>query len=256
MALFWAELKRSWTEFVRYPAEAIGGVLITTIVFYGLFLSARYMAGPTIQFGDRLDVVVVGYVLWTLTLFIISDISLNLQSEAQTGTLEQIFLSPLGPSRVFLTRALAGLTIRITLIAVILTALILVTGSQLQFPLLLVLPLTTTLLAGYGLAFLMGSCALLFKRVQQLLGLFQFGLLLVLALPVETWAAPWKLLGWMLPMLPSAGLLRDLMARGTGLDWGIFALAVINGVVYFTLGMLAFNWAQRQAKRRGSLGSY
>ncbi|MEO0407367.1 MAG: ABC transporter permease, partial [Cyanobacteria bacterium P01_A01_bin.135] len=210
MALFWAELKRSWTEFIRYPAEAVGGVVIITIVFYGLFLSARYMAGPAIQFGDRLDIVVVGYVLWTLTLFTINDISLTLQAEAQTGTLEQIFLSPYGPFRVFLTRALAGLTIRITLISVILGILIGVTGSSLQFPPLLVLPLVSTLMAGYGLAFMMGSCALLFKRVQQLLGLFQFGLLFVLALPVETWSGPWSLVGWLLPMLPSAGLLRDL----------------------------------------------
>ncbi|MEO0407235.1 MAG: ABC transporter permease, partial [Cyanobacteria bacterium P01_A01_bin.135] len=93
-------------------------------------------------------------------------------------------------------------------------------------------------------------------RVQQLLGLFQFGLLFVLALPVETWSGPWSLVGWLLPMLPSAGLLRDLMARGAGLDWGEFALALMNGALYFALGLLAFGWAQRQAKRRGSLGSY
>lgn len=256
MELFWAELKRSWTEFIRYPAEAIGGIIITTIVFYGLFLSARYMAGPAMQFGDRLDAVVVGYVLWTLTLFIISDISLNLQSEAQTGTLEQIFLSPFGPSRIFLVRALAGLTIRLTLITAILLILMGITGSRLQFPPALLLPLITNLMAGYGLAFIMGACALLFKRVQQLLGLFQFALLFVLATPIETWSTQLRVLGWMLPMIPSAGLLRDLMARGEALDWGVFALALANGTLYFALGMLVFRWAERQAKRRGMLGTY
>ncbi|MGF1514425.1 MAG: ABC transporter permease [Elainellaceae cyanobacterium] len=261
MKLFWvelfrAELKRSWTELIRYPAEAIGGIVIITIVFYGLFLSARYMAGPAMQFGDRLDAVVVGYVLWTLTLFIISDISLNLQSEAQTGTLEQIFLSPFGASRIFLVRALASLTIRLTLITTILLILMGITGSRLQFPPTLVLPLVTILMAGYGLAFMMGACALLFKRVQQLLGLFQFGLLFLLATPVETWSTQLKLLGWMLPMIPSAGLLRGLMARGEALDLSVFALALVNGGVYFTLGMTIFRWAEQQAKRRGLLGSY
>ncbi|NEQ25246.1 MAG: ABC transporter permease, partial [Microcoleus sp. SIO2G3] len=41
--LFLAELRRSWIQFIRYPTEAIGGVVITTSIFYGLFLSARYI---------------------------------------------------------------------------------------------------------------------------------------------------------------------------------------------------------------------
>ena len=106
--LFLAEFRRSWIQFTRYSTEAIGGVFITTVIFYGLFLSARYIAGPSLQFGNRLDAIVVGYVLWTLVLFIMGDIAGGLQNEAQTGTLEQLFLSPFGAPRVFLVRALAG----------------------------------------------------------------------------------------------------------------------------------------------------
>jgi ABC-2 type transport system permease protein len=50
-------------------------------VFYGLFVSAQYIAGPGFAFGDRLDAVVVGYVVWTLILFINNDIAINLQLE-------------------------------------------------------------------------------------------------------------------------------------------------------------------------------
>lgn len=254
--LFFAELKRSWIEFIRYPIEAFGGILITTIVFYGLFLSARYMAGPAMQFGDRLDAVVVGYVLWTLTLFIINDISLNLQFEAQTGTLEQIFLTPYGASQVFLIRAIASLTIRLSLIVTILLILMGLTGSRLQFPPTLFFPLATVILSGYGLAFTMGACALVFKRVQQLLGLFQFVLLFVLATPVESGSGVTRWLGNLLPMVPSAGLLRNLMARGEALDFPTLAIAIANGVGYFWLGLTVFRWAERQAKRRGLLGGY
>jgi ABC-2 type transport system permease protein len=62
MKLLLAELKRSWTMLRRYGAETIGGIVATTVVFYGLFLSAKYVAGE-VQFGDRLDAIVVGYVL-------------------------------------------------------------------------------------------------------------------------------------------------------------------------------------------------
>ena len=94
MNLLIGELKRTWIQTRRYPAEIIGGVVILTAVFYGIFVSTQYMAGPTGAVGERLDTVVVGYVIWTLVLYIVNDIANNLQLEAQTGTLEQVFLSP------------------------------------------------------------------------------------------------------------------------------------------------------------------
>ncbi len=250
--LFWAELKRNWIQFVRYPVEAISGVVITTLIFYGLFLSARYIAGPNLQFGNRLDSIVVGYVLWTLVIFIVNDIAIGLQIEAQTGTLEQVFLSPFGGLQVFIARALASLTLRLVLMGVVLLLILLLTGSRLSFPPSLLLPLATVCLGAYGLAFAMGALALLFKRIQSLLGLSQFFLLFLLGVPAED-----SLQGLaLLPMTPGAGMLRDLMARGQGFDLGLFALALGNGVGYFALGLLVFGWAERLAKRQGLLSGY
>lgn len=254
--LFLAEFKRSWIQFTRYSTEAIGGIIIITAVFYGLFVSARYIAGPNLQFGDRLDTIIVGYVLWTLVIFIMTDIAGNLQSEAQTGTLEQIFLSPFSAPKVFLIRALAGLMLQLLILSSILLSIIALTKSQLSFPPSLLLPLLTVLLGAYGLAFTMGSLALLLKRVQQLLGIFQFALLSLLTVPTETWTGPLRLVGLLLPMMPGAGLLRNLMARGQILDPITFAIALVNGAAYFTLGLFLFRWAEKETKRRGRLGGY
>lgn len=256
LELFLAELKRSWIQFTRYSTEAISGVIVTTAVFYGLFLSARYIAGPSLQFGDRLEAIIIGYVLWTLVLFIMADIAGSLQNEAQTGTLEQLFLSPFSAPQVFLTRALASLTLQLTLILTILLIIITLTKSQLSFPPSLLLPLITVLLGAYGIAFIMGSLALLLKRVQQLLGIFQFVLLFLLTVPTETEAGSLGILGLLLPMVPGAGILRDLMARGQMLNSVQFIFALCNGAIYFTLGLLLFRWAERETKRRGKLGGY
>ncbi|PSN17947.1 ABC transporter [filamentous cyanobacterium CCP5] len=254
--LLFAELKRTWIQFIRYPAEVIGGIVIITSVFYGLFASAQYMAGPAMGLGDRLDAIVVGYVLWTLVLYIVNDIANNLQLEAQSGTLEQVFLSPFGAPRVFLARAVASLALRLTLIVGILLIIMGITGSRLSFPLVLLLPLATLLLAGYGLAFFMGACALIFKRVQQVLGVFQFALLFLIAAPTEEWSGVGEWLGYLLPMLPSTALLRDLMARDLGLNGSGLAVAIANGLVYFAIGIGVFRWAEQEAKRRGNLGGY
>ena len=201
------------------------------------------MAGPAINFGERLDSVVVGYVLWTLALYIVNDIAFNIQSEAQTGTLEQIFLSPFAAPKIFFARAVASLALRMTIIV-----LILFMG--------LIFPLLTLLMAAYGLAVVMGSCAVVFKRVQQILPIFQFALLFLLAAPTEDWSGRARLIANFLPMLPSTGLLRDLMARGEGLDISLLGVALANGAAYFGLGLLVFSWAERQAKRKGILGGY
>ncbi|NEP18395.1 MAG: ABC transporter permease [Leptolyngbya sp. SIO4C1] len=250
------ELKRTWIQFIRYPTEIIGGIVIITTVFYGLFLSAQYMAGPAMGFGDRLDAVVIGYVLWTLALYIVNDIAINIQFEAQTGTLEQLFLSPFGAPRVFFARAVASLALRLTLIVIILLILMGITGSRLAFPLALIWPLLTLLLAAYGLAFVMGSVALVFKRVQQILPIFQFALLFLLAAPTEEWSGSARFVANFLPMLPSTGLLRNLMARGQSLDLTQLGIALLNGLLYFAIGIAVFSWAERQAKRKGILGGY
>jgi ABC-2 type transport system permease protein len=256
LELFLAEFRRSWIQFIRYPAEAIGGVVITTSIFYGLFLSARYIAGPTLQLGDRLDAIIVGYTLWSLVLFIMTDIAGGLQYEAQTGTLEQLFLSPFGAPSVFVIRALASLILRLAVILSILLIIMALTGSRLEFPPMLLLPLLTVLLGAYGLAFMMGSLALLLKRVQQILGIFQFALLFLMATPTETWPGSLQVARWLLPMTSGAGLLRDVMARGEALNLAGFTLALLNGIGYFTVGLMIFGFAEREAKRRGLLGGY
>lgn len=256
LELFRAELERKWIEFIRYPVEALGAIFVTTSFFYALFLGAQYMAGPASQFGERQDAVVIGYVLWTLVIFIVNDVGINLQVEAQTGTLEQVLLSPFSAPKIFVARALASLTLRLTLISTILVVILGLTGSRLAFPPVLILPLTSVILGAYGLSFLAGSLALLFKRIQQLLAIMQFGLLFLLAIPAEEWQGGMAVLGQLLPMVGGAGLLRDLMARGQGLDPWAWLISLAVGSGYFALGILTFKLAVRQAKSKGQLGSY
>ncbi|MEO0540582.1 MAG: ABC transporter permease [Cyanobacteria bacterium P01_A01_bin.105] len=248
------ELKRTWIQLIRYPTEIISGIAIISVVFYGLFLSAQYMAGPISGYGERLDSIVVGYVLWTLALYVVNDIANNIQGEARTGTLEQVFLSPFGAPKIFFARAVASVVFRIALIAIILQILIWMTGSELAFPFALIWPMITLLLATYGFAFVMGSAALVFKQVQQVLPIFNFLLLFLLAAPTEEMGG--GAVANLLPMLPSTAVIRALMARNEPLDGTQMLIALANGLVYFAIGLLVFRWAEQQAKQRGILGGY
>jgi ABC-2 type transport system permease protein len=254
--LFQAELRRIWTEFIRYPVDTISGIIANTVVFYGLFLSARYIAGPSLQVGERLDAIVVGYVLWTLVVFVIESISFGLQIEAQTGTLEQIFLSPIGTLKVLSIRAIANLTLNIGLILGILIVIMVITGRYLFFHFSIFFPLITVLLGAYGLSLMMAALTLLYKRIQQLLSLVQFALFFLLTFPSEIWGRPLQILRFVLPMTVGSDILRDLMARKQNLDLSSLIFALINSIGYLILGIIVFRYAERKAKRHAMLSAY
>ncbi|MBE9181905.1 ABC transporter permease [Oculatella sp. LEGE 06141] len=256
LELFLAEFLRSWRQFRRYAGEAVGLIGVTTILFYGLFLGARYVAGPALQLEDKIDSIIVGYVLWTLVLYIISDIAGNLQEEAQTGTLEQLFLSKFSATKLLLMRTLASLTLQMVIIFSILFIIMGLTGSRLTFTPVLLLPFITVLTGTYGMAFILGAIALLLKRVQQLIGVVNFILLFLLVTPTETWSPPLNFLAQLLPITPGAGLLRDLMARGESLSVVGLGIAIINGGFYLAVGLILFHLAERRAKQRGTLTGY
>ncbi|KHG66522.1 ABC transporter [Thermus sp. 2.9] len=247
--LFLAEFWRSLLYLRRYPLELLGAVVTLSLIFYFLFLGARFLAGPGAEFGGRLEAVLVGYLLWTFTLSAYNGLSFGLMEEAQTGTLEQVFLTPYGPIPLFLVRNLAGLLSQGLLVFLIALVLMALTGARLAFAPGVILPCLAVLLGGYGLGFAMGSLALLYKRVEQLLGLSQFLLLFLLQAPGT---GPFALL----PLAPGAALARRMLAEGAPLDPSALGLAFLNGLAYLGVGLFLFRRAVYRAKRLGLLHGY
>lgn len=259
--LFIAELRRTWIQFIRYPSEALVGIFIVVITFYFLFAGANYIAGPNAGLNsptgsERLEVLIVGYIISILVISVLSTTSTSLEQEASTGTLEQIFLSPFRSLTVFVLRAIASLTLRLTIVTISFSAILLITGTQLQFPPLLILPLATLLISAYGLSFAIAGLVLVVKRVSQILGAVQFGLFLLLGAPVETMTGLGRAIAFLAPMTPSAGLLRDLMARNLPFNGPLFGIALVNALAYLSLGLVCFSYSERIAKHRGLLSGY
>lgn len=247
--LFLAEFWRHLLALRRYPLELLGAVVSLSLIFYLLFLGARFLAGPGAEFGGRLEAVLVGYLLWSFTLLSYSSLSFGLTEEAQTGTLEQVFLTSYGPIPLFLVRNLSGLLIQGLLVFLIALVLMALTGARLSFNPWVVLPFLAVLLGGYGLGFAMGSLALLYKRIGQLLGLSEFLLLFLLQVPGQG-------LFLLLPMVPGAALARSMLAEGAPLDPLFLLLAFLNGFLYLGLGLFLFKLAVHRAKKLGLLHGY
>jgi ABC-2 type transport system permease protein len=182
----------------------------------------------------------------------------DLEDESQTGTLEQVCLSMFGPITVFLMRAVVMRGWNLIINLVILALLMLLTGVRLSFPVELLLPFVAVLLGAYGLAFVIGAITLLLKRVEQLVNLFLFALLFVVVPPFEMFQGAAVVVGYLLPMATSAGVLRATMLQEPSVlpDFTLLIIAFINSIAYFCIGLFLLWHALRRIKTLGLLGGH
>lgn len=239
----------------RYLFDTLSGVITIFLFFLILFYGAKAFAGGRPGFGTTLSSLVVGYMVWMLSIFAYSSVSQNMIEEAQLGTLEQIAMSPLGFGRVVLARTAVSFVIQLGWVLLILFLMMASTGRWLHLDFLSILPLmvlTGTGILGVGLA--LGGLAVVVKRVQSALQILQIAFIALVAVPVEA-APPMKYL----PLAWGSYLLRRVMVGAESLlDFApadvIFLVS--NSAFYFVIGFGCFKYFEKAARHRALLGHY
>jgi ABC-2 type transport system permease protein len=248
-----AVLYREFLIFVRYPANAIGGIVISLFFFGLLFYGGRMLAGQALT--DSIEGIIVGYFLWTLSVGAYTSISNDIGSEVQWGTLERHVMTPFGFAPVALLKGAAKLVRTFITSAVVLAVMLLLTGTSLQLNVLTIFVVATlSILSVLGLGFAAGGVTVLYKRIGNWLNLLQFGFIVLISAPAFD-------LGWLrfLPLAQGSALLQRAMIDGTRVwQFAPAELAVLVGtaVGYLGGGYLVFQYATRRARRLGVLGDY
>ena len=257
MQLLLVEFKRIWILYKRYPMNYFAGLLFMFFMFLGIIAGSEYISGVSqVTYNNRLDGVLLGYWQWNLAIFAFAYTTSSLQSEAAMGTLEQIFLSPLGALRIVMTRAVASLGLTIGTSTLFLLLLLHVLERQLSYPPLLIWPLMTALLSAYGVGLMLGALALIYKQISRVMVIVQIGIvpLVVVAFEEMDNISPW--LYNALPIAPSSVALRTLMTRAAQPTTIELLAATANGAVFMAIGIYVFHWAARKAKRDALLGQH
>ena len=78
-----AELIRDVTTSLRYPLQLLTGLFIIYVLFMGLYMGARAIAGKFALSGD-LDGVIIGYTMWFFALMAINTMSIDIENEAMS----------------------------------------------------------------------------------------------------------------------------------------------------------------------------
>ncbi|TMT87194.1 ABC transporter permease [Haloterrigena sp. H1] len=248
-----AVLYREFLIFVRYPANAIGGIVISVFFFGVLFYGGQMIAGQALT--DSIEGIIVGYFLWTLSVGAYSSISNDIASEVQWGTLERHVMTPFGFAPVALLKGVAKIVRTFITSTVILVVMILLTGTTLQLNLLtIVVVATLSIVSVLGLGLAAGGVTVLYKQIGNWLNLLQFGFIVLISAPAFD-------LGWMqvLPLAHGSALLQRTMVDGIRL-WEFTAfdltLLFVTAAGYLALGYVVFQYATRRARRLGVLGDY
>ncbi len=238
----------------RYLFNTVSGLFTMYLVFCLLFFGARALGGA-VDMGDTLEGLVVGYFVWMLAIMAYSDLSWHLLNEAQVGTLEQMYLTPVGFHWVNAAYLVSNLLIQLVLLGGMLALMIATSGQQLVIDVFSMLPLLLITVAGaYGAGFMMGGLALIYKRIQASFQILQFVFVAFLTIPLGRYP-----LARFLPLAMGNSLLRRVMVEGhalfdlSGTDVGI---AFLVGLAYLVSGVCVFRHCERVAKRDGLLGQY
>lgn len=255
LIVFKTLFKRHLIELRRYYFDTISGIVTLFALFVIIFYGARALIGGRAGYGASLSGLVVGYMVWMLAIFAYSDMGFGLVQEAQTGTLEQVSMSPVGLTRVMVLNFAAGIAYQLLTLFVLLFLMMAVSGRWLHLDMVSIVPLLLLTVAGIqGIGFVVGGLALVFKRIQSSLQVLQFAFVALIAAPLTRF--PWFKF---LPLSWGNRLLGDVMIHKVSIfsmsaaDLG-FLLA--NSAAWLGLGVLAFRYFEKAARRRALLGHY
>ncbi len=249
-----ANLRKVATEMRRYLPNTVSTIVTFYALFLMVFLGIRVLGAPG-SADTNIQYAIVGTALWFLALMAMQSIGWEITQEAMRGTLEQLYMSPVGAWRILLARMVGRIVVNLIMIVLMVFLSMLTARQWLNLDLVTLLPiLLLTIVGMLGVGFMVAGLSLIYKQVDSLLQIAQFVFLALVAVPLS--ALPLLELA---PVVKGADMVRGVMVEGTpltgfsGLDW--LSLGV-NAAVYFLLGVFLYKRAERRALNRGLLGQY
>ena len=74
------------------------------VIFLLILFGVKGFAGNALYQGNSIDNLILGYIMWLLTLLIYQDFAITLHDEAKEGILEQLYMSPYGYNKISVLR--------------------------------------------------------------------------------------------------------------------------------------------------------
>jgi ABC-2 type transport system permease protein len=237
-------------------------VLIQLISIFIVVVGVMFFVGNGQITETQVASTLLGFIITYYAMEAISNMSWALMNEAQSGTLEQMYMS-LAPSQlIILGRSFASLisaTVQMLLVVVVTTLLF---NTRLPLSLDIIPILLISLIGLIGFGYIVGGITLVFKQVGPLANILTNLLLFINGTFVAVELMPaW--MGTIATLVPST--LGIILLRRIALDGDTLAMVwadgslpwlIIHSLVFFVLGWLIYTICERIARQQGTLGQY
>lgn len=234
--------------------------LLIKLSLYFVFISL--VIGDGALDRERLPATLLGFIIWFYAAIGINNMSRNLMEEAQTGTLEQMYMTPVSTAVIMMGRSFASLVVSTSMVVFIGIGLMLAMGIRLPFRAEAIPVFLITMVGLFGLGFMVAGSTLLFKQTSQFANLIENFIMFLtgVLVPVQNLPAWLEMVSRFLPTTYGIMLLRRIVLENYSLAaaWAEGSLQGLmsNAVGYFIVGWLLFKWSERIAKNQGTMGQY
>ncbi|MCU9615093.1 ABC transporter permease [Caldibacillus lycopersici] len=252
--LFKVNIKREVILLKRYLPNTISMILTFYIIFLGMFFGIQVVGDPG-SAEMNTQYVIVNYIFWYLSMAVMAGIGWTVQNEVTLGTLEQIYMSPLGAWRIFLARIISSTVVEMITMTIMLFVSMLTAGTWLNIDIIAILPILILMIVSMlGVSFMIAGAAVIFKQIGSFLQISQFIFAGLTFVPLST--APFLEFA---PIVKGVDMVRQIMIFDY--SWTDFTVVdysslILNAILYFALGIFVFFRCERVAMEKGVLGQH
>lgn len=256
-------LLAGWSERIQIVIEL--PLFISFFLLFGALVGRGQEVAVTGELSwsfdtERMSWLFLGFVAFTFFYLQSAKLFWRLLGEIQTGTLEQVYLSPLPSWLVAVAgRVVAAVIETLFVVSVMFAATSAFVNLDVPWNARATVPLLFLIVGSVGYSLVIGGLTLVFKRVEMLADLmlipiFIAGGVLVPVSQMPSWLAA---IGRLLPLTHPLESLRSTLFEGQhmGVLWGDGGLVwvVVTSLSWLAFGIAAFRLGERYARRRGSL---
>lgn len=254
LQLFKANFRREFILLKRYLPNTISQLITFFCIFLAMFFGIKVVGDPSTM-DTSVQYTIVSYVFWFLSMTAMQGIGWSIVSDSQLGTLEQLYMSPMGAWRILLARIVSTTLQELIILVVLLYLSMVVTNTWLNIDVISILPvLIFTIISMFGVSFIIAGMAIIVKQINAFLQVLQFILMGLTFLPLSL--SPFLAI---LPVVKGVDMVRGIMIQNkTLLDFhsADYLSLIANAVIYLILGILIFKRCERTAMTKGVLGQY
>lgn len=252
--LFNANFRKEYIEMKRYLPNTIALVVTFYIIFLAAFFGIMFIGDPA-SFDTNVQYSIVSVVFWSLTMMTMNFIGYSVITEATRGTLEQLYMSPMGVWKIMLTRIVSQLGLQSVIMFLLLFGAMLTSGQWLSLNPMTTIPIiVVTMISMVGVSFMIAGLAIIVKQIQAFLQIFQFVLMGLVFVPITV--APFLAFA---PFVKGVNMVRTVMLENltlTDLPLSDYGVLILNSLVYLILGLVVFDRCEKIAMKKGLLGQY